>query len=157
MKKLSTRTPKKVLSLTSRAQLENMVKDLEKEITDILACVKLLDSIDLDTPNLTSNDKKGDLEKALRDFQELSAKFEKVKAELEAEKIKKKEFVEKNENMTAELRKVNDSLRSAENEKNRATDRLKDLERERTKLTEQKKELENQVSQQKDKICKFRN
>lgn len=131
------------------------MKDLEKEITDILACVKLLDSIDLDPPNLTSNDKKGDLEKALRDFQELSAKFEKVKAELEAEKIKKKEFVEKNENMTVELRKVNDSLRSAENEKNRATDRLKELEKERTKLIEQKKELENQVSQQKDKICKF--
>ncbi|XP_066255061.1 putative leucine-rich repeat-containing protein DDB_G0290503 isoform X1 [Euwallacea similis] len=144
--KFATRTPKKISALTSRDQLKTMVADLEKEINDILTCAKTIEVGSADVG------KSVEMEKTLKELQELKVKFEGVKKDLDNEKSKRTETLQKTEKMNSEIKTLTELLENTKSDKSKVTDQLKELERNQKRIQSQKNEAETQISQLKEHL-----
>lgn len=83
--------PKKVTTLTSKEQLKAMVSDLESEIGEILVALKNSESAKVKLEedlkfNKKTNGSKSDLEKTLKELDEMKKKLSVMEKELAEEK-----------------------------------------------------------------------
>ncbi|XP_060537049.1 uncharacterized protein LOC132708624 isoform X2 [Cylas formicarius] len=115
-RKFSQRAPKKVSALTTREQLKNMVGDLEKEIGEMLTCLK------------TSENERTKLEREMKKT---------VKLELEGEREKQIEV---------EVERLNKSLEKVNGEKNELKEEVASLKEEKNQISVEKAALEAEIS-----------
>ncbi|XP_050314721.1 restin homolog isoform X2 [Anthonomus grandis grandis] len=151
-KKFSSRTPKKVSALTSRDQLKTMVSDLEKEISEILMCMKTSENekikLEEELKRLKENSETG---KALDEIRELYKKFGNVE-KYDDEKSKKSKLARNSGEMSLEISKIRDVIEKATIEKNEAKEQLDKVNKEHKKTLKERLDLENKILDLQNKI-----
>ncbi|KAL1492930.1 hypothetical protein ABEB36_011094 [Hypothenemus hampei] len=152
LKKFLSRTPKKVSALTSRDQLKTMVGDLEKEITDILACVSSTQNQSIPKKDKITTDQSKALAKALKDLEELNRKFESTKQDFDNEKSSKAKVLQENEKLNLEIGKIRENLDKISTEKSKLQEQIDKLKKEQKILLEDKKENKAQLTKLKDQL-----
>lgn len=156
-KKFSNRTPKKVSALTSRDQLKTMVSDLEKEVSEILTYMKTSENEKIKLEEELRKAKiSSELQKALKELQELNSRFESTKKDLDDEKNKRTKVTQKNEELSAEMNKIRESLERATSEKKKLKEQVDKMNKDQKKALDDNKELDGQLSRLKDQLSKFK-
>lgn len=142
-KKLVQRTPKKVTSLTSRDQLKTMVGDLEKEISEMLLTLRKHenDRIKLEE-ELKKLKENSDLEKALKDLEDINKKYDLVQKQLDAEKDRKAN----SDDLNKTVLKTKENLEKANEEKKKLKEQIDKLNKDYSKSKEDKKILDEELS-----------
>ncbi|RZC34944.1 leucine-rich repeat-containing protein [Asbolus verrucosus] len=140
------RTPKKISNLTSKDQLKTMVNDLESEIGEMIVAIKTSENEKIKLEEEMKNLRhQSEVNKALKDLEEINKRFEEVKTELSDEKEKLNQEKVKYEDLNKSLVKTKESLTKSNQEKKKLKEQIEKSKEEQKKIQEEKQNLDEEI------------